>query len=135
MIATPLALRFPIPQLVPLAKRALRFLPKRGSDIRDPVARARHPSLQVMPLASVHELMRLQQRVRRALPRIESPILIAHGVHDATANPQDARTIEASVSSRVRELLILEDSAHIVPVDHDGARLAEAVSAFFDRFA
>jgi carboxylesterase len=131
VIGTPMQLRFPIPQLAPLLRRALPYVRKRGSDIRDPAARARHPSYDVMPVHAVYQLTRLQRHVRDALPSIDAPILVAHGAHDATANPADARLIEAGVSSETRELLLLENSAHIVPVDHDGPALAEAVSAFF----
>ncbi len=133
VIATPLRLRFPIPQLVPWLRRALPYMRKRGSDIRDPAARARHPSYDVMPLQAVYQVTRLQAHVLDALPRIDAPILVAHGAHDSTANPADAQLISAGVSSERRELLLLENSAHIVPVDHDGEVLADAVSAFFSR--
>ena len=131
VVGVPLRLRFPIPQLVPLAKHLKPFLRKKGSDIRDPAARARHPSFDVMPLPAVHELVKLQAHVRGQLARVHVPILVAHGVHDATANPADAEEIERSVGSLRRELLLLGDSAHIATVDHDGARLSEAVAVFF----
>lgn len=133
-VGTPLRLRAPGAFLVPVAKRFLRFLPKSvGSDIRDPQARARHPSLPVVPLASVHELMRLQRRVAAELPRVTAPILVAHGRHDRTAAPADAQAIAARVSSGERELLWLDRSGHVVPVDYDGARLAEAAADFLTR--
>ena len=131
VIGTPMALRFPIPQLVPVLRRAFRYVPKRGSNIADPHARARHPGYDVMPLQAVHELTRLQAHVRSGLARIEAPILIAHGALDTTANPQDVHIIESEISSKRREVLLLERSAHIVSVDHDGPALAEAVSEFF----
>jgi carboxylesterase len=124
VVGTPLRLRGPAPWLVPVAKRFMPYARKVvGSDIRDPQARRRHPSYPVMPLASVHELIRLQRRV------------VAHGSHDVTAHPDDARTIVARVGSRVRELLLLEDSGHVVPVDHGGPRLARAVAEHLVRLA
>jgi esterase/lipase len=106
-----------------------------GSDIRDPAARERHPSYPVMPLASVHQLMHLQRRVEAALAQIRAPILVAHGHHDSTANPADARLIHDRVSSRERSLLLVPDSGHVVPVDHGGERLAGAVVEHLLRFA
>jgi esterase/lipase len=47
----------------------------------------------------------------------------------------DAHAIHASVASEVRELLVLEASAHVATVDHDGARLARAAADFLSRFA
>ena len=115
---------------------ALRFVEKtQGSDIADAAARRRHPSYPVMPLASVHELMRLQRRVRARLSRITAPILIAHGALDRTANPVDAFEIVRGVASPVRRRFAFNASAHIVPVDRDGPELADAAASFLMRFA
>lgn len=133
VVGTPLALRQPIPLLIPLLKHVMPFHRKRnGSDIRDDEARSRHPSYDRMPLASVHELVLLQREVRSRLSEVRSPILVAHGAHDATANPRDAARIHGAVGSEHKELHVFEQSGHIVPVDHDAAALAEAVVSFLD---
>ena len=130
-IGAPLALSWPIPQAVPIVKYLMPMLPKRsGSDIRDPAARARHPGLPTMPLKSVHELVRLQRSLSSYLGQITAPALIAHGVHDHTARPADAQKIFDRIGSEDKELLWLENSAHVVPVDYDGPDLAERVAAF-----
>ena len=133
VVGTPLALRpAPLVALVPIAKHVHRYLPKReGSDIQDPVARARHPSYEKMPLASIHELMRMQKRVRLVLHKIIAPILVAHGAFDRTASPKDAHRIAGEVSSDIRRLLLLPRSGHVVPVDNDGARLSKEIADFF----
>lgn len=132
-VGTPLALRQPLPLLLPVVRFLKPFVEKKGgSDIRDPVARARHPGMPVMPLAAVHQLVKLQRRVRASLSRIQVPLLAAHGAHDATADPADARRIVDAVGSEVRRHLVLEESAHVVPVDHDGPRLAREVVAFLE---
>jgi carboxylesterase len=130
-IGAPLAFRQPLPIVLPLLRFLVPFHRKKnGSDIRDPAARTRHPTMPVMPMASVQQLVRLQRRVRAALPRIRVPLLVAHGAHDATANPADAARIADAVGSADCRRLILEDSAHVVPVDHDGPRLAREVVDF-----
>ncbi len=134
VIGTPLVLRQPFAWLIPLVKHVFPMSPKsRGSDIRDPAARARHAGYRVMPLNSVHELQRLQRRVRSRLARITAPILVAHGAHDRTASPCDAIEIRDSVSSEVCEHLLLAASGHIVPVDFDGDALAQAAAEFLVR--
>lgn len=135
VVGTPLVLRQRLAWMIPLAKY-FRPLPEKrgGSDIRDDAARARHPSYSVMPLASVHELQRLQRRVRSGLSRISCPILVAHGAHDKTADPQDADAIVASVSSQVRERLVCASSGHVVPVDLDAPELAKRAVDFLSRF-
>ncbi len=134
VIGTPLRLRTRLVRILPLARHAWPYLPKRrGSDIREAAARARHPSMTVMPTASVLELVRLQALARDALPRVEAPLLVAHGRLDTTAHPDDARLIAAAVASSERELLWLPNSGHVVPVDYDGPELARAVVDFLIR--
>ena len=131
VVGTPLRFRAPLPLLIPLLKHVKPFLAKRdGSDIRDPAAKARHLGMKQMPLASVHELIRLQARVEAALPRITAPILVAHGRHDHTVNPADAEEIASRVASEQSEVLYLEQSGHVATVDYDGEKLATAVATF-----
>ena len=136
VVGVPLRLASPIRQLVPLLKRFVPFVAKRGgSDIQDAAARARHPSYDTMPLASVHELVKLQRVVRGRVRQVVAPILVAHGALDRTADPADARRIFDAVGSRERELLLLPSSGHVVPVDRDGRALAEATVGFIGRHA
>lgn len=136
VVGTPLRFSLAFDLLIPVLAPFVPYAKKRGgSDIREPGARSRHPSYDVMPLASVHELIRLQRLVRRRLSRVNAPILIAHGAHDRTARPADAHAIHASVGSAERQLLVLEASGHVATVDYDGARLALAAAGFLSRFA
>ena len=133
VIGTPLALRWPLPLIARVLRRLVPFRAKRGSDICDPAARARHPGLQAMPLASVCELVRLQAVVAAELWRIHVPILVAHGRHDRTALPRDAARIHAAVASVDKELFYLERSGHVASVDYDGPALARAAADFIAR--
>ena len=136
VIGTPLRFSLALRWGVPLAKHVYPYLPKKGgSDIQEDEARARHPGLSVIPLASVHQLIRLQRKVERSLPGISVPILAAHGALDRTANPKDAKEILAEVNSLERELHICERSGHVATVDHDGAELALRVTEFFERIS
>ena len=136
VIGTPLSLQTPIPQLVGVVKYFFKMLEKtRGSDIQEPEARERHPGYKHMPLAGVHELVRLQRRVREDLPAVQAPALIAHGRLDRTAAPEDANRIFKALGSEDKELLYLERSGHVVPVDWDGPELSARAGDFFDRLA
>jgi len=134
VVGTPLVLPQRFSWAIPFIKHFMP-LPKKqgGSDIRDTAARERHPSYDVMPLNSVHELQRLQRLVRGGLSQIRCPILVAHGAHDTTASPQDASTIMDSVASDVREQLVCESSGHVVPVDFDAVMLGKHVAEFLLR--
>ncbi|MDJ0848217.1 MAG: alpha/beta fold hydrolase [Myxococcota bacterium] len=131
VVGTPLRLAQPGAALVPVVRFVMPFMRKAvGSDIRDPEARGRHPSYESIPLAAVRQLQHLQREVRGRLGSVQTPLLVAHGAYDRTANPADSKEIVASVGSAEREHLILERSGHVVPVDHDGPALAEATVRF-----
>ncbi len=134
VIGTPLVLAPPIPQLLPLLRRFVSSRPKKdGSDIRDPAARARHPSLPMMPLAAVAEMIALQSVVIRDLAKVRAPILVTHGRLDRTARPRDAERILKEVGSSDKELFYLERSGHVATVDYDGPALARAAADFLGR--
>ncbi len=133
VIGTPLVLSPPIPQLLPLIRRFVSSRPKKGSDIREPRARARHPGLEAMPYSAVAELIALQSKVIPDLPKVTCPILVAHGRLDRTARPRDAVRIYEEVGSREKELFMLERSGHVATVDHDGPALARAAADFLGR--
>ena len=97
VVGTPLVLPPPIPQLLPLLRRVMRFRKKRAADIQNPEARARHPGHRLTPLDAVAELIALQGEVIPELAAISAPILVAHGKKDRTARPRDARRIHAGV--------------------------------------
>lgn len=133
VVGTPLALAPPVPQLAPLLRYVWKARRKRGSDIQNASARARHPGISAMPLDSVCELMRLQSEVIADLGRVVAPILIAHGALDRTARPRDAHRLHAAVASQDKELFMLPRSGHVATVDHDGPALARAAADFLHR--
>jgi carboxylesterase len=131
VVGTPLELPWLVRCAVPWLKHVWPMSPKReGSDIREPGARARHPSYDAMPLHSVHELIRLQRRVLEDMAQVRAPLFVAHGAHDGTANPADAQRIYDAVSSSQRTRFEAPASGHIVTVDHDGPELARRTVEF-----
>jgi len=133
LVGVPLALAPPVPQLLPLVRLFVSSRRKRGSDIQDPVARARHPGLPAMPFDSVQELIRLQSETIPELGRIAAPMLVAHGQLDRTARPRDARRIYDEAGSTEKEIFMLARSGHVATVDYDGPALATAAADFLSR--
>jgi carboxylesterase len=134
VVGVPLVLAPPIPQLLPLLRLMMSARKKRGSDIRDPDARARHPGHPAMPLDSVKQLIELQTEVLPNLGRVEAPILVAHGELDMTARPRDAKRLHTEVGSREKELMMLPRSGHVATVDYDGLALASAATRFLSQY-
>lgn len=140
LLAPAFALTNPWPRrLRPVLRAACRLLPfgltcvpKRASDIADPEARRRHPGLSCIPLSSVAELLDLQDETWNALESIEQPVLLLHGRHDHTAS-LDASIRAARRLPRLRRLVVLERSWHVVTVDRDRDRVLREVLAFVGR--
>lgn len=86
------------------------------------------------PWPSLAELFRLSATVRRRLPEVTSPCLIAHAVNDDIASLRNARLVEERVSAPV-QLLLLEDSYHMITIDRERRALAARSAEFFQGLA
>jgi carboxylesterase len=101
-----------------------------GSDVRDVEMRARHVSLPGVPLAAVAELRALGQHVDRQLPGIAAPALVVAGAHDHTVTVGGARRLARRIGSGPARLVVLEESWHLVGIDVERDRCAEAAAEF-----
>lgn len=129
VIAAPLALRPWVRLAVALLRGARRSLPKTTS-ILDPEARDRHPGYRRMPLAALHQLVGLQEQLRRWLPEVRAPLQLIFSRRDPAVDPGDAERIREAVASAHTELLYLEDSGHVSPVDRESERVAATAVEF-----
>jgi len=85
------------------------------------------------PWYSLYELSLLSRIVRRQLPQVTAPCLIAHAVDDDIASLKNARLVESSVSGPT-ELLLLNDSYHMITIDRERRLLARRSAQFFAGF-
>lgn len=93
----------------------------------------RNNSYPYMPIASVLELFKLKKIVREDLSKITSPVLVVHGRYDKMAPVENADILKWALLDR--EILILENSAHVVTLDVDRDEASKAVVAFFKKFS
>ena len=106
-------------------------VPKRaGSDVSDPEMRRRNPCMDGMPLRSVAELEALQRHVDRQLPGVAAPALVVQGLRDHTVAVGGARRVARRIGSGPAELLLLPRSWHLVGIDVERERCAEAAASF-----
>lgn len=68
------------------------------------------------PLVSVHELVALIDDVKKILPTVNTPILIMHGEEDHTAQPRSARYIMDNIGSKVKRVVTVPNSGHLLPL-------------------
>ncbi len=132
VMAAPLELSGLIRTAVPVLRWILPSVPKRPG-ILDRAARERHPGYERMPLAAVHQLILLGREVGRELAAVRQPLKLIYSRHDPSVDLYDSERVLASVSSEERELCVLEDSSHVIPVDQEGELVAAEVVEFVTR--
>ncbi|WP_159016156.1 alpha/beta hydrolase [Cognatiluteimonas profundi] len=82
------------------------------------------------PWDSLADLYVLSARVRRRLPDVTAPCLVAHAEEDDIAHVRNAYLVANRVNAPV-ELLLLKDSYHMITLDRDRRLLADRLGAFF----
>lgn len=134
-----LTLPRPLRAVLWLAARTLgergrrRRLPKGPSDIRDPAVRAVHPKSGPFMVEAALSFNQLRVAVRARVGAVEQPVLIVHSRLDRTCPLAGARWLARHVGSRDVELVVLERSGHVIPVDLERVRATEVILAFLDR--
>ena len=86
------------------------------------------------PWHSLAELHQLAKRVRRQLSQVSAPCLVAHASDDDIASLDNAEVVLRSVSGPT-ELLLLDNSYHMITIDREHRLLIDRSATFFDRIA
>lgn len=79
---------------------------------------------------SLRQLLSLVALVKREMPEIETPTLIVHASNDDVCSTWNADYIERHLGGP-RELLLLDDSYHMITVDKQRHEVTRALAAFF----
>lgn len=93
---------------------------------------ARHDGYAHYPIQLLCEMHHLIKACIRALPRVIAPILVVQAKHDDATGPRNAEFVLNRTNSRRKELLLLENSYHVVTADLERARVAAAMRSFCD---
>jgi carboxylesterase len=83
------------------------------------------------PARSLRELWRMVEALKPDLPRIRQNTLIVHPRHDDIASLENAFYLQRNLGGRV-EVLILEDSYHLVTVDKQRAEVSNRFVEFVE---
>ena len=70
-------------------------------------------------LVGVYQTERLMRYLRANLDRITTPTLILHAREDDTSSVRSADLVEGKIASPIVRKVILENSYHIITMDHD----------------
>jgi len=83
---------------------------------------------QWVPLACVRQVDRLRGMVQRGLDTLRCPTLIMHAEEDELTSPRSARFLGARIPDAA--VVLLQDSYHMICVDHERERVMRSVLAF-----
>jgi len=83
------------------------------------------------PAASIHELFKLANQVKKQLPAITTPALILHSNEDDLTSLKNPDYVEENIGSKVVRKIILDDSYHMMTIDNQKDRVAEETIRFF----
>ncbi len=84
----------------------------------------------VNPLKAVAELVEMGRFVRRNLEKITQPILVIQGRHDETVAEDVGEIILNGVASSIKQLLWMENSAHIILLEAEREQIFELTRTF-----
>ncbi|MGE7139228.1 alpha/beta hydrolase [Luteibacter sp. NPDC031894] len=86
------------------------------------------------PWHSLADLRRLSKEVRRQLGDVVAPCLVAHASEDDVASVRNARLVIRRVSAPA-QLLLLDDSYHMITIDRQRRTLIDHSVRFFNTIA
>ncbi|MFA6231330.1 MAG: alpha/beta fold hydrolase [Rhodanobacter sp.] len=84
------------------------------------------------PWYSLAEMYGLAATVRRQLSEVTAPCLVAHASEDDVASVKNAELVIREVNAPT-ELLLLNDSYHMITIDKERRTLIERSATFFER--
>ena len=75
--------------------------------------------MNYFPMSAIYELLKLSKVVRKNLRDINNPILLIHSKEDDLTSVKGANLVYNKISSLDKNLIILEDSYHMVLYDNE----------------
>ncbi len=127
----------PDPKLVilPFLTGIIPYLPKGKSDWHDRDAAKDHISYEKFPTRAIVQLTLLLQEMRNSLPKVTVPALLMHAKGDLVIGPENMSRIyqELGTAEENKEMVLLENSGHVVTRDSDKMIVYNNVLNFVQR--
>ncbi|MEK7727285.1 MAG: alpha/beta fold hydrolase [candidate division KSB1 bacterium] len=108
---------------------------RHGPDVCDDQGRKLLDSYMEYPLLATREVFRLQRRVHEELGRITMPLFVAHSRQDHTVPVENVAFLLSRINSTYVEKMIVQDSYHVLTVDHDRERIFARIHDFIKSVA
>lgn len=121
--------------IVDVIKYVYAFDPKGSIDIKDERARSEWAGYDCHPSWGASEMMKLCRHLGDDLPEIRCPVLLMHGREDHTVAFNQMALLAARVGSTDVRQVPLENSWHVLTVDHDREIVRRETYSWITRIA
>lgn len=111
----------------------VRFFPKGPPDWRDPEAAKTRVAYNAYPLPAAAEVPKAMAAMRAALPRVTVPALLMHSKEDDFVPPENSQQIHDSLGSSDKQILLVENSNHVITLDRARQQVYCAAAEFVRR--
>jgi carboxylesterase len=82
-------------------------------------------------VALLYQLQLLVKHVSSILPRIDLPVQLIQAKDDDMTSTKNSKFIYDRISSKVKEIVLLYDSYHVITADQERDTVAEKMESFF----
>lgn len=89
----------------------------------------------IFPLRTLTEIDRLITRVQSRLPQVTAPTVILQAREDDMTSPRNSAIVYHEISTKDKQLVLLDDCYHVITVDKKREAVAEHLTAFFQLHA
>jgi carboxylesterase len=85
------------------------------------------------PMSLLHQLQKLIRHLNGKLPAINVPVQLIQAREDDMTSMRNSTFIYESVGSQLKEIVLLEDSYHVITADQERATVARSMDSFFSK--
>ena len=84
------------------------------------------------PMTCALELLRLSKHARKNIKKVKAPTLIVHAQEDDLTSVKSAKCVYKGISSEKKEMVILNNSYHLIVIDNEKEFVAKKSIEFFN---
>jgi carboxylesterase len=119
--------------LLPALSNFVRYMDKGAPDWRDPRLADDHLEYPRHPVRAAAALVDVHAEMLKRLPLITAPVLMIASHGDATAPPWHTQTMFDRLRAADKQVVLVENSGHVITRDLERRRVFESATAFVRR--
>lgn len=120
--------------ILPIAKHLITYNKKsKGPDIWDKSLKPLIPTYSMYPLMAVEEFVKLLNFTKGNLWQIQAPALLFHSRKDRTIHFSNLEYIYQHISSKIKEMVVLEKSYHLISLDMEREEVYKKIRSFLTK--